>query len=75
MSHIIGNGNLFIRNVFYLHLVFHWTYNNIGDSGACSLSSALKINSTLTSFDLRVSFIKGANDNDFIHCFCEKRNW
>ena len=33
-------------------------HNKIGDSGACSIGEGLKMNSTLTSFDLRVSFIK-----------------
>ena len=46
------------ERVLYLNLDFQCTCNNIGDSGACSFSSALKINSTLTSFDLRVPLIK-----------------
>ena len=98
MSHIIGNGNYFIRNVFYLYLCFslhlkqYWWFrsifiiisagdkfnshfiwfesifyqmnkcylfsfiafvrNEISESGMSSLSSALEVNSTVTSVRL-----------------------
>ena len=35
----------------------HSIYNNIGESGATSLSEALKVNSSLTQLDLRVSLL------------------
>ena len=57
MSHFIGNGSLHIRNEYFIFVcVIYRTCNKIGDSGACSLSSALEINSSLTLLDLRVTY-------------------
>ena len=38
-------------------IVSHSMRNSIGESGACSLSEALKVNSSLTQLDLRVSLL------------------
>ena len=35
----------------------HSIYNNIGESGATSLSEGLKVNSSLTQLDLWIEFI------------------
>ena len=53
ISHSIGPGNEFIIEYDYLIIIqSHSIYNNIGSSGATSLSDALKVNSSLTQLDL-----------------------
>ena len=55
--------------------VLHSNGNLIGESGASSLSSALRVNSSLTSLDLRMNL-----NSNYTICFCvflifDKQNW
>jgi len=63
ISHCVESGSHLRFNYALLTIgfVFISIGNDIGETGASSLSSALEVNSTLTSLDLRMSL----NLNDF----------
>ena len=63
ISHCVESGSHLRFNYALLTIgfVFISIGNDIGETGSSSLSSALEVNSTLTSLDLRMSL----NLNDF----------